>query len=121
MFLAIWVCVYECYLTLVHIASTVNLILDIFIIIQLLIYVIIIITIIFVSKFRKLTVLFSTIYLFIILGIFLQFWPLCQCFFILCQDVIFGTFFISTVFDYYLAKIILKKKRSKISNIFFQI
>ena len=46
MFLAIWVCVYECYLTLVHIASTVNLILDIFIIIQLLIYVIIIITII---------------------------------------------------------------------------
>ena len=30
-----------------------------------------------------------------------------QCFFILYQNVIFETFFISAVFDYYLAKIIL--------------
>ena len=46
-----------------------------------------------------------------------------QCFFLLCQNVILGTFFISAVFDYCLAKIILYlncciiQERLKIQNI----
>ena len=71
MILAIWVCVYECYLTLVHIASTVNLILDVFIIIQLLIYVIIItITIIIIIIVIIIIIIIIVIIIYVVLIFF---------------------------------------------------